>query len=51
MNNLYKVRYITTTGQTRLGHVKAYNLSEATIKAKRFVIGGGVINSITPPFA
>jgi hypothetical protein len=46
MINLYKVRYINVDGQTRHSHVKAHTLSEANVKAKRFVIKGGSIISV-----
>lgn len=46
MNTLYMVWYKKDTGEKRLGHVKAYNQSEANAKAQRFVIWGGSVISV-----
>lgn len=46
MNTLYMVWYKKATGEKRLGHVKAYNQSEAKAKANRFIINGGSIISV-----
>ena len=45
--HLYQVRFTHySDGSRRMSHVKAFNLSEANAKAKRFVIKGGSIISV-----
>lgn len=44
--SLYQVRFVNSTGVARMGHVRGRSYREATVKAKRFVIGGGVVVSV-----